>query len=169
MKSLHKSIAIAILAIGGCALAQCQESTFIMRLRVQSPEGGVAKPGESIVLEVSMLNRSDRTLKILEGNPAEDYQIDIRDSSGAHPADTDYGLSLKKSAASPEKFVVVNRKILLSLKPAETGTDVIPISLMYDLRSPGKYFVTVERKLPKELGPGTVRSNEVIITVTEQK
>jgi hypothetical protein len=138
-----------------------------MTIRVLSPESGVAKSTQtdSIVLEVSMRNNSDQVVLILEGNPSEYYVIDIRDQSGAHPADTDHGLKLKKSIGSPFKI----RNISLRLKPGETGTDVIPIGAMYDMGAPGKYFVTVERKLPKELAQGMVKSNQVAITVTHQK
>lgn len=134
-------------------------------MRVLSPESGVtnSSKADSVALELTMLNSSDQTLLILEGNPAEDYVIDIRDSSGAHPADTEHGLRQKKSVASPFKF----RNISLKLKPGESGTDVIPIGLMYDLRVPGKYFVTVQRRMPKELGLGMVKSNAVVITITK--
>ena len=167
MKTPGRFLALAVLIFVGCASAASQQSPFTMTIHTLTPENGVATSpqAESIVLEVSMRNNSDRTLLILEGNPAEDYSIEIRDQLGSHPADTEYGLKLKRSATSSSKFMT--RNMSLRLKPGEAGTDVIPIGSMYDMRVAGKYFVTVKRKLPNELGQGTVTSNEITITVAK--
>jgi hypothetical protein len=167
LRTLRKCMTIFVLGILGVASIQCQEKMFVMTIHALSPDGGIAKSGQNVVLEVRMLNNSQRILTISEGNPTEDYVVQILDSSGLRPADTDYSLKLKKSAASPGKILDANRSISFQLKPGETGTDVIPISMMYDMRVPGKYSVKVERSLPRELGAGVVRSNAVTITVTE--
>ena len=125
----------AFLTILGCIWTHDRQSSFTMTMHMLTPENGVAKSAQadSIVLEVVMRNDSDRTLLILGGNQAQDYSIDIRDQSSSHPADTEYGLKLKKEATSPSNFIF--RNISLRLKPGETGTDVIPIGAMYDLRA----------------------------------
>src|SRR5947209_7142533 len=136
---------IALLAVPVLLAATaglCQEKTFVMSIHTLSPEDGIVKPGQSeVVLEVHMLNTSHRPVVVNKGNPVEDYIVDIRDALGIRPADTDYGTRLKKSAASDGKSIMTNRNIAITLKPGESGTDVIPIGMMYDMRKVGKYSV----------------------------
>jgi len=54
-----------------------------------------------------------------------------------------------------------------SVGPGKSQVEEVDLARLYDFSKPGKYVVQVSRKIPKELGGGTIESNKITLTLTE--
>lgn len=79
------------------------------------------------------------------------YILDFRDSDG-HPV-----TKAPESATGSAEFG--------TLKPGDSQNDDIDLSRLYVLSHPGDYTLQVSRRVPKELGNGLIKSNEIRIVV----
>jgi hypothetical protein len=55
--------------------------------------------------------------------------------------------------------------MLKLLEPGESYSDLLYINQVYDLSRPGRYVIRASRTIPRELGEGTVKSNEISVTL----
>jgi hypothetical protein len=114
---------------------------------------GVVKAGLPICVLVYLENRSGKTVTSESNDYFKHYVIEIRDNEGL-PA--------------PEKKIhreAFSTGLLLPKKPGDSWQEMLHVSRYYEMSRPGTYTIQVERKLPDELGVGTVKSNIVSITV----
>jgi len=128
-------------------------------LSITGPRASV-KSGAEIRVHVTLTNTSDREITIFDTNRDCDYQAEVVDEAGQPAIETEYRRTLKCEGPS-----VISRNVLITLKPGETREDELVISDLYDMRRPGHYAVHVSRKIPKDLGQGTARSNGITIVV----
>jgi hypothetical protein len=121
-----------------------------------------AKTGSEIKIKTTLTNVTKHDLTFFDTNRDCDYPVEVRNDNGNPAPETEYKQQLRcKEGPSDGRIIMVN------LKPQEARHDEIVVTRLYDLTRPGKYFVQVLRKVPKELGQGTVKSNILTITVTE--
>jgi hypothetical protein len=102
---------------------------------------------------VYLENRSDKTVTSESNDYFKYYVIEIRDNEGL-PA--------------PERKIMreaFRTGLLLPRKPGDRWQEMLPVYRFYEMSRPGTYTIQVERRLPEELGAGTVKSNIVTITV----
>ena len=151
-------IALAVTAVS----ATTSQDLFTISIAPWPADKSTIRSGATVGIEVTMVNNSQRTVVIRESNPLDEYVINIRDGNGNPAPLTEYGRKFKSGGTK----MIVNRNIVITLKPHERGTDVIPISDLYDMSHAGKYTIQIDRAFPDELGKGTARSNPLSILVT---
>jgi hypothetical protein len=117
--------------------------------------------GRDMKLTVKLTNNSNHSITLINRGLACDYIVEVRDSTGWSPEETEEKRKLKCSDAVAGKVIVIN------LKPGEHYEDLIFVNNLFDMTRPDKYTVLVAREIPRELGQGLVKSNPVNITVTE--
>jgi hypothetical protein len=169
MRSL---LLVAIVAVFGARLAQCAQPPFTITIALT--DGGVEKTGSPVAVSVTLTNHSGVTLSASQWDYADDYTVDVRDAQGNSGPESE---EVRKARAEMDACTnsgraVCGKKILLhgvmgQFKPGESWQERLLIAKYYDMSRLGKYTIQLERKLPEELGKGTVKSNPITITVTE--
>jgi len=158
------TIALAVVA-SGAVCAQVAPSPFSLTL---SSFVKVIKAGSEARLEIVLKNTSNHEFSITKSN-AEDraeshYYIDVRDSKGRPVPDTEYAHTVSNLNSKPTTQFVFS-EVVHTLNPGESLSDIAVITKLYDLSRPGEYTIIVSRKISRELGKGTVKSNPITITV----
>jgi hypothetical protein len=102
-------------------------------LTIAGPEAPV-KSGAEIKIRLSLTNTSDREITIFDTSRDCDYQAEVFRSDGSPARGTEYKRGLKC-----EGTLIVNRNVLITLKPHQSTEDNLTISDLYDMRSPGKF------------------------------
>jgi hypothetical protein len=119
--------------------------------------------GSQVELKLTLTNNSDGEITIVDIDRWCDYSLEVRDSQGQPVPETAYKRELKCTPWPP----VAARCIIRTLKPHESFDDLMYVSDAYEVNRPGDYFIRAMREIPKELGKGTVKSNQAIIAVSE--
>lgn len=119
------------------------------------------KSGAVIKVHLILTNTSPREITIADTSADCDYQVEVLGSNGKPARESEYGRGL--NCEGPRAS---GRYILITLKPNQHREDDLTISDLYQMTNPGKYSVRVMRRLPKDIGEGSVSSNTIIITVT---
>lgn len=131
---------------------------------VISPLSQTVKSGADVRLNVTLTNTSGHELSFFDRNPACDYPIKIRDSSGNQPPEA----AAQHQSHCDAKFLLTpGRNILITLKPGESSSEEITVSSYYDLRRADTYTVQVHRHLPAEISKQDIPSNSATFVVTE--
>jgi hypothetical protein len=161
----------AIVAVFGAKLVQCAEPP--LTITISLADGGVEKTGSPVAVSVTLTNHSGKTLSASQVDYADDYTVDVRDAQGNSAPESE---EVRKARAEMDACrnsgqAVGGRKILLhgmsQFRPGESWQETLLITKHYDMSRPGKFTIRLERKLPEELGKGTVKSNPITVTVTE--
>ena len=121
-------------------------------------EKNAISPGESVNVELSMHN--DGTISQQYGNSSsfEDYSVFVNDDTGQNlPQKT-----------LPEYKLMSSFHTIINLQPNNTVDTFYPLSLTYDLRKEGTYYITAQRNIydPDYKHTSNVVSNTVILYVT---
>lgn len=120
--------------------------------------------GSPVEVKLTLTNTSRTQINLLDTNRRCDFQLEVRDSHGQLAPETQTKRDLKCGAGF---IVMVGRRILRALKPGDSYEDVMFVNQSYELSRPGDYYIQIARRIPKELGQGTVKSNVVVVTVTD--
>ena len=162
----------AIVAVFVAKLAQCAETP--LTIAISLTDGSVEKAGSPVAVSITLRNHSDKTLSASLWDYDYDYTIDVRDAQGnSAPESEEAGrLRAEMDACRSSGKSLCGRKILLhgvlnQFKPGESWQERLLITGYYDMSRPGRYTIQLERKLPEELGKGTVKSNSITVTVTD--
>jgi len=121
---------------------------------------GVEKAGSPILVIVELTNDSGKDVSVSSHDYAECYTFEVLDAEGYPAPETEWMREWKNPGRRRSGHGVI--------APVKTGVswkEQLRISDFYDLSRPGTYTIQVERKLPEELGTGTVTSNTITITV----
>ena len=130
-------------------------------LTIAGPEAPI-KNGSKINVHVRLTNTSVHEITLFDTNRDCDYRVEV--SINGNPArETEY-----KRALRCDETMILERNVLVTLKPQQSTEDNIMISNLYDMTTPGTYLVRVMREIPKNLGRGTVQSNSITIAVGSQ-
>ena len=119
--------------------------------------------GSDVQVKLTLTNTSDGQITIVDIDRWCDYSLEVRDGQGQPVPETAYKRELKCTPWPP----VAGRRIIRTLKPHESFNDLMYVNQAYEVNRPGDYFIQAMREIPKELGKGTVKSNQAIITVSE--
>jgi hypothetical protein len=138
---------------------------FSITLTVPQQE---VKAGAEVKAEIMLRNTSSHEIslsRVVGEERAEfEYAVEVRDGRGHLAPETQYGRNLRNRTPAPDvpRFF---SSLIFALQPGETWAEVAAITKLYDLGRPGKYTIQVSREIPRELGKGTVKSNQITITV----
>jgi len=160
MNALAKLSTMGLLLLTGITgrSGQSEPVRFYLTIKVEKDS---VRVGSIVNLQVTITNRSSRTVSVHEGGVLEDWVLDVRGSDGTIVPDT--GLARKIKAATKGAH---QRNFIARLKPGESREDTIEVSAFRDMSQPGEYKIRVQRQLPPELGTGIVTSNTIVVTVT---
>lgn len=169
MKSLFLAAIVAVFAV---KLAQCAEQPLAITISLY--DGSVEKTGSPVAISITLINHSDKTLSASLWDFADDYTVDVRDAQG-NPAPESEEVRREQAAMGACRNSGKShcgKKILLhgvisQFKPGESWQEKLLVTHYFDMNRPGRYTIQLERKLPVELGKGTVKSNPITVTVTE--
>lgn len=131
---------------------------------------GPQKPiraGAELRLQVTITNISDHNVLFARTpgiTPDEtlSYQVEIQDSQGRAPKETPY---LRNLNENPSSFF--GSFITITLGPGKSFDDVVVVTRLYAIATPGKYRIRVARgQQPLRFTPKhLVKSNEITVTV----
>jgi hypothetical protein len=121
------------------------------------------RPDSQVELKLTLKNTSTREISIRDTNRWCDYGLEVRGGGGQPAPETPYKLQLDCGF-----HVTIGRRVIKILRPGESYDDAMFVNQIYNLSRPGKYTIQASREIPKEIGQGTVKSNIVTVTVTEQ-
>lgn len=158
MKRLLLAISFCI-AIFGPALCQTQSAKepFSLTLSALTP---TVEAGQRIELKVVMKNLTNHDLE---------YQYEIRNYLDRSNDYDVWDASGKKLEPIKKKYPQIGDTFEPFpphiVKPGETETSGITITLLYDLTPPGTYTVQAWRKISGEASAGVVHSNKIAVSV----
>jgi hypothetical protein len=118
--------------------------------------------GTEVRLKTTLINITKRVLTIFDTNMGCDYPVEVRDDKGKSAPETEYKQRLRCNSGLDE-----GKRVMITLNPQQSRHEEIVVTRFYDLSRPGKYFVQVLRKIPKEFGENAIKSNIIEITVKE--
>jgi hypothetical protein len=130
-------------------------------LIITGPQSQI-RSGSPVPVRITLTNISDREITFSDTNRECDYKIEVIDQSSRTVPETAHKRELVCDGP-----LVLNRNVLVSLKPGQSTRDEIIVSNLYQMAAPGRYTVMVMRKVPKDMGQGRVTSNSVTITIGE--
>ena len=121
------------------------------------------KSGGSALLRVRIKNVTKKDLYLAEVGVAKDYAVRVSSDSRRTIPFTEFGKNLQTSRND------VYMNLSLTIKPGEEREDVLDISKIYDMKTPGNYWIVLERKVGKLEGKGAAQaeSNTVHIEVVK--
>jgi hypothetical protein len=126
---------------------------------------GAEKAGSPVYLLVELRNDSGKTLTSSQWDYEEYYTFDVRDAEGKTAPEKDALRWLQerlKPGARNSGHGIISR-----IEPGITWKEQLTISDYFDMSRPGTYTIQLERKLPDELGTGTIKLDKVTVTVAE--
>ena len=121
---------------------------FSLSIRMDS------NPGSPVGLTIRTTNISDhritlRTEKASKEQAGSIYKVDVRDSTGASPLDSEFGRLTKNRDDSPPPLLSAiaprGGGVSLSLKPGEDWADCIMLYTVFTLNKPDRYTIQVRR------------------------
>jgi hypothetical protein len=145
----------------------------------------VVKTGTEVKVEITLTNVSNHQITLAKDNAqnhGESFnRIEVRDQKGNLAPDTRYARFLKGKVSDDDKRQDKNKAVgdhgveLVNdlpldsaaphvLKPGETLKDEIVVTKLFDLSTPGKYTIQVDRH--DDEGKTTVKANAITVTVT---
>jgi hypothetical protein len=120
------------------------------------------KVGSDLTVVATITNTSTKRITIIDTQRFCDYTVDVRDDAGDVPPTDKW-----RQKINCEGVEISGRRIIRELKPNESYSDPLILKQWYEMNHPGKYQVQIGRKIPDQLGKGWVKSNMIILTVTE--
>ena len=161
-----KFVTSLILVVATVAFAgDRKESGFSLDLlpsqNATQPGLAVWRVGTPVFVIVTMVNNSRHIVHYSLTDPAWDYEMDVRDSSGVAVPETEHLHKLKEQLKSG---LITTRNILCTLRTHESAQDTIEVSYLYDLSRPGRYSVQVRRQFP-EVSKKSITSDTLEFTV----
>lgn len=154
--TLTCALALLVLAVG--AGKSFGSATVPFALALEAEEDTV-KAGAEVKVNITLKNSSNRAMHMHLTLAEVDYAFEVRDSQGMIPPETDYA---KKSKGRGH----FSNDQIFYLQPGESlPKELLVLTKFYDMSRPGKYTVQVSRVVPRDLGSGTVKSNNLTITV----
>jgi hypothetical protein len=138
-------------------IAQSSKAAFSVTAAAAYSE---VKSGEDVYVKVTLTNNLNRVSTLEFATPLCDYSMAVRYSADNLAPDTE--VESKSDCADRH---ATGADVILQLKPHESVTSTISVSMFSDMSRPGRYSVQVAWREPKELGGVLLKSNTVKISV----
>ena len=156
-----KTIILSVPAV--MAFSQAVNPGVGLRLSATPKRASVAV-GEPLMLKVSTMNVSRRSLFITVTLAEVDHKFEVRDATGAAVPMTDYGRNLLRNAQE-------TRSVMVKLRPGEEHEETIQLEKLFQLNKPGTYQITVKRIVPRtQKGPSSnveISADTCTVVITE--
>lgn len=153
----------------GQATAQTRSSAPFS-VTIEAPSTAF-KIGAPVKLYVILKNTSDHEIQVWRNALGQEglvYKLDVKDEHGKIPAGTKFEKSLKglenPAYLTPETPINISGA-WVPLKSGGTLTDPINVCRLYDLTSPGRYTLQVQRF--DDESKTVVKSNTVVLSLIE--
>jgi len=149
---------LILIVLTASAMSSAQIPTTPFTLALETKENAV-RTGSEVEVDITLRNSSSRAMHISYGLSEHDYTFEVRDSQNRTPPETEFARKSKGRTNFSNDQVFY-------LQPGESlPKALLVVSKFYDLSRPGKYTIQVSRAVPKELGGGAIKSNEITIVV----
>lgn len=122
------------------------QTAATLRITSSSPS---FQPTSPILLSFDLTNTSDHDLTIANTNPLCDYAIRVADADGRSAALTSFGRNIYDTDACIDRYI---RYSVSTLTPKEKELNTIDVTQLYDLSTPGNYFIQAERTINDNSG-----------------
>jgi|GEM_PF-4908354 len=159
MKYVHLAFVISACILYGTLSVVGAE--IPVQLEISTPQMQFPS-GSPITLTITLSNLSDVPMtigRVVGREQAEvDYTILVKDTNGKLLPESKYGY-----AAANNRLIV--SRTTATIPPGGTLSQRPIITRLYDMTKPGKYVVTVQRRLPAALGGLVVASNAFTVSV----
>jgi len=96
--------------------------------------------GQSMFLDLTLKNNSDRVLTMITQSPAWDYEWEIRDAAGR-------SLMLSSAVKRPD---IITSITPIHLRPGQERKDSVLFDKLFDLHLPGVYTIRARRTLSSQ-------------------
>ena len=157
MKSIGFGVGLGTVALlVTTGMAQSSKAAFSVRAAAAYSE---VKSGEEVYVKVTLTNNLNRLVTLEFASPLCDYAMEVRDGDGNLLPETE----VKAKSECPQRATGAHG--FVPVKPNESLTAAISVSMFSDMSRPGAYSVQVAWKEPKELGGVPLKSNTVQISV----
>jgi hypothetical protein len=158
MKSIGFGVCLGTVALlVTTGMAQSSKAAFSVTAAAAYSE---VKSGEEVYVKVSFRNNLNRVVTLEFASPLCDYAMEVRDADGNRAPDTE-----AKSKSDCSHPYLTGGHGFVPVKPNESLTATISVSMFSDMSRPGAYSVQVAWREPRELGGVLLKSNTVQITV----
>jgi hypothetical protein len=155
----------AVYVAAGASFAQDTKPRF--SITIGTPNSAV-EAGSDVRLDITLTNLLERDILVgkvpRQGQAEITFAIDVRDSEGKEPVETEYGSKVHGKSKGP--FGLDVTVWTTRLKPGEKLQDYSILSHVYDLSVPGTYTISAHR-IDVE-SKTVVKSNVVTVDVTKQ-
>ncbi len=176
MRTLPLLFLIGLAAVLGTAEAVAQQPPLLLSVTTShdgsSPDSGSGRTGQQNFLIISLRNNSAHAI-LVPSDSTELYTIEVRDALGNAAPESEFMRNQRTSVEECRKSgnSLCGRKfghgVSAKLKSGASWQELLDIRRYFDMGRPGKYTISVQRKLPEELGVGVVKSNTITVTVTK--
>jgi hypothetical protein len=164
---LRPLLAAAVFTLLGGSPAHCGEPSFSLTISLAQD---TAKAGSEVTVKIVLKNITDHEIRIggiRRTLPADDVvpancRAIVTDAKGAPAPYTKYG---ERMWSHPLEEGVNGTGIFGPMEAGGQGAFDLVLSRLYDLSKPGKY--TIEVKYPDYDNEVIVRSNKIVLTITE--
>jgi hypothetical protein len=157
MKSIGFGVCIGTVALlVTTGMAQSSKAAFSVTAAAAYSE---VKSGEEVYVKVTLTNNLNRVVTLEFASPLCNYAMEVRDSDGNLLPETE----VKAKSECPQTDTGAHG--FVPVKPNESHTATISVSMFSDISRPGEYSVQVAWREPKELGGVLLKSNTVQFTV----
>ncbi len=157
MKSVGLGVLGTAIVLVITGMAQAPKAAFSVTAAAAYSE---VKSGEEVYVKVALTNNLNRVVTLEFASPLCDYSMEVRDSADNLAPETE-----AKSKSDCAHRGSTGADVIFELKPHESVTNTISVSMFSDMSRLGAYSVQVAWREPKELGGVLVKSNTVKITV----
>ncbi len=119
------------------------------------------KPGDAAAVRVGIKNVTKKDLHLAEAGSTKDYKLQVSSDTRKTIPLTELGKRLEDNRYD------LYMNVSLVIKPGEEREDVIDVSKIYDMKTPGNYSIVFQRKVRTLEGKGVAQaeSNTVHIQV----
>jgi hypothetical protein len=164
--------AVTAMALTGVLIAQALKPPFridispIGNLVRISPMGNLVRVGDGVGIRIVVTNTSFKSLTLWENGPDIDYDVNVLDSHGVAPPDTERGREVRDKSLRSSLAMISSA--FATVEPDKTLVESdLAVDDLYDMSRPGRYTIQVQRHIPPNQGRGVVKSNTITVTVTE--
>ena len=133
MKTLF--VLIFLFSIGGVVDVENAKEKYFLSIKTEKEQ---YKPCESIYIDITLTNNSEKLLTIYETSNEKDYKVIVTDDKGKEINLTQYGENLKE-------LVIHHRMVVTKISTKESTRCRILINRLYDMTLSGEYVIKVKR------------------------
>jgi hypothetical protein len=158
---------VLIFSVAACF---AEADPFSLSIHIEEKNIMALRP---VVVNLDLTNTAKAPLTMVAYPPQEVYWIDVAGPDGQPVPLTEEGQAIIKNAAASLQrgtghtgYVDTRGYLSFTLAPGGIHTELIEITHMFQMYTPGGYSIRIRRKVPQEVGTGEVTSNVLKFNIT---